>query len=98
MVIGAYLLDAPVRLAQLRSAAEAGDYLTLRKAAHAMKSSSANVGAEQLAALCKALETIGREDTVDGAECLLDEVESQIPRVLAALQNTLAGSSDNAFA
>ena len=97
-VIGAYLLDAPVRLAQLRSAAEAGDSLALRKAAHAMKSSSANVGAEQLAALCKALETIGREDTVDGAECLLDEVESQVPRVLAALQNTLAGSSDNAFA
>jgi two-component system sensor histidine kinase/response regulator len=43
----------------------------LRKAAHALKSSSANVGAEQLATLCRELEALGRKETVDGAKPLL---------------------------
>jgi len=55
-VIGANLADAPPRIAQLRVAADACDAEALRQAAHALKSSSANVGAEQLAALCKELE------------------------------------------
>jgi len=62
-----------------------------------MKSSSANVGADQLAALCKALEAIGRQNTVDGANSLLAEIESRMPHVLAALQATLARSSNDAL-
>ncbi|MBL8420237.1 MAG: response regulator [Dechloromonas sp.] len=96
-VIGAYLADTPPRLAQLRAAAEAGDAEALRKAAHALKSSSANVGAEQLAALCKELEMIGRKGTVDGAKTLLEDVESEFPCVLAALQVIIHQSSLHAI-
>ncbi|HRF12098.1 MAG TPA: response regulator [Candidatus Accumulibacter phosphatis] len=84
-VIDAYLADAPARLAQIRAAADAGDAEALRKAAHGMKSSSANVGADALAALCKALEMIGRSSTVEGARPLLTSAEEELPRVLAAL-------------
>ncbi|MBL8407073.1 MAG: Hpt domain-containing protein, partial [Candidatus Accumulibacter sp.] len=72
-------------LAQIRAAADAGDAEALRKAAHGMKSSSANVGADALAALCKALEMIGRSSTVEGARPLLTSAEEELPRVLAAL-------------
>ena len=97
-VIGAYLADTPPRFAQLRAAADAGDAEALRKAAHALKSSSANVGAEQLAALCKALEMLGRKATVDGATTLLMAVESQLPLVLEALQAMINQSTDHAVA
>ncbi|MBK7673884.1 MAG: response regulator [Candidatus Accumulibacter sp.] len=97
-VIGAYLADTPPRFAQLRAAVTAGDAKALRKTAHALKSSSANVGAEALAALCKALEMLGRQSTVDGAMELLKDLESELPRVLATLQTMINRSSNNAIA
>ncbi|NMQ29567.1 response regulator [Candidatus Accumulibacter phosphatis] len=97
-VVGAYLADTPRRLAQMHAAAAAGDAETLRKAAHALKSSSANVGAEQLATLCRELETLARKETVDGAKPLLEVVEFEIPRVLASLATILAESPDHAAA
>ncbi|EXI80615.1 MAG: Signal transduction histidine-protein kinase BarA [Candidatus Accumulibacter appositus] len=85
-VIDAYLADTPPRFAQLRAALDAGDAEALRKAAHALKSSSANVGAEQLAALCRELEMLGRNSTVEGAGMLLATAESEAARALAALE------------
>ena len=84
-VIGAYLVDTPPRIVQLRAAVDAGDAEALRKAAHALKSSSANVGAERLASLFKELEALGRSATVDGAGALVASLDEELPRVLAAL-------------
>ena len=89
-VIGAYLADTPPRFAQLRAAAEAGDAEALRQAAHALKSSSANVGAEQLAALCKELEMIGRDD---GVRPLVARVESEAARVIDSLAARFEGKA-----
>ncbi|MCM8621069.1 MAG: response regulator [Candidatus Accumulibacter sp.] len=84
-VIDAYLTDTPPRIAQLRAAVDAGDAEALRKSAHALKSSGANVGAERLSALFRELEALGRNATVDGAETLLTDLDEELPRVLAAL-------------
>ncbi|HAY28205.1 MAG TPA: response regulator [Candidatus Accumulibacter phosphatis] len=81
-VVAAYLGDAPARLAQLQAA---GDAEALRRTAHALKSSSANVGAEQLSALCREIESLDRSGSVEATKALLTGVESQLPRVLAAL-------------
>jgi signal transduction histidine kinase/DNA-binding response OmpR family regulator len=97
-VIGAFLADTPPRFAQLQSAVNAGNAEALRKAAHTLKSSSANVGAEHLAGLCKELELLGRKATVDGAKTLLLDVESELPRVLATLQTMINRSSNHAIA
>ncbi len=78
-VIGAYLADTPTRLAQLHAAETAGDAEALHEAAHALKSSSANVGAEQLAALCKELEMLCHGD---GVRPRVAQVESEISRVI----------------
>ncbi|WP_291994557.1 response regulator [Candidatus Accumulibacter sp. ACC003] len=93
-IIAAYLADAPARFAQLQAAAEAGDAAALRRAAHALKSSSANVGAEKLAALCKELEMLGRNATVEGAKTRCIEVESTLTSALAALQAMLHRSPE----
>ncbi|MBK7673878.1 MAG: response regulator [Candidatus Accumulibacter sp.] len=84
-IIAAYLADAPPRFAQLRAAADAGDAEALRQAAHALKSSSANVGAEQLAALCSELERLGRGGDGDGVGPLVARAEAEVARVVGAL-------------
>jgi hypothetical protein len=68
----------------------------LRKAAHAMKSSSANVGAEQLAALCKATggNRLAKTPSIS-AKCLLQEVEFEVPRVLASLATIIGKRTDH---
>jgi signal transduction histidine kinase/CheY-like chemotaxis protein/HPt (histidine-containing phosphotransfer) domain-containing protein len=97
-VIRAYLADTPARLAQIRAALEARDAEALRKAAHGMKSSSANVGAEHLAALCKELETMGRSASLDGAALVLAAADAELLRVEAALKAQIAEGSEHALA
>jgi HPt (histidine-containing phosphotransfer) domain-containing protein len=87
-VVHAFLADTPARLAQMREAAGTGDAEALRKAAHGLKSSCANVGAERMAELCKELEAIGRSGDTDGARRLLNDAEVEFERVGVAL-NTL---------
>jgi len=89
-VIRTYLADMPAGLARMQAAAEARDAEALRTAAHGMKSSSANVGAERLARLCKDLEMIGRSGTTDGASGLLEDAAGEFARVAAALNAQLA--------
>jgi len=97
-VIRAYLDDAPMRLVQMQAAANAGDTNGLRKAAHGMKSSSANVGADRLAGLCKELEAIGRSGTTDGARHLLERAAEELSRAVAALGMQVAATAENANA
>jgi signal transduction histidine kinase/DNA-binding response OmpR family regulator/HPt (histidine-containing phosphotransfer) domain-containing protein len=96
-VIRAYLADAPARLAQMHAAVDDGDGEALRKAAHAMKSSSANVGAERLAAVCKELETLGRAGTLDGAARMLADAQAELVQVLPALETQITQRSEHAL-
>jgi CheY-like chemotaxis protein len=59
-LIDTFLADVPQLLAQMRRAVEAGDAATLRRAAHSLKSNSAEFGAGALADLCRELEAMGR--------------------------------------
>lgn len=58
---------------------------TLRKAAHGFKSSSANVGAMELAALCKELEISGRNSTLDNIDAVFKRLEQEYQQVEKAL-------------
>ena len=95
-VIRTYLEDMPAGLERMQAAARVGDAEALRKAAHSMKSSSANVGAERLSRLCKALEMIGCGGTVEGAPPLLEDATAELARVVEALTAELATRSSNA--
>jgi two-component system sensor histidine kinase/response regulator len=76
-LIGAYLRDAPQRLDAIRQGMAHGDAAAVARAAHAFKSSNANLGALALAELCKRLEAHCRAGATAGAETLVDAVERE---------------------
>jgi signal transduction histidine kinase/DNA-binding response OmpR family regulator/HPt (histidine-containing phosphotransfer) domain-containing protein len=78
--------DTPKLLASMRQAAAQKDAKTLASAAHRLKSSSANVGALQLAALCVQTEMLGRDSHTDRARALVAEMHVEFQRVRLALE------------
>ncbi len=84
-VLGLYSSSSAALIDTLRAAAEAQDAEGLRQAAHALKSSSANVGALAFAELCKNLEQTAAAGKLDEARLLLDELLAGHARVLQAL-------------
>jgi two-component system sensor histidine kinase/response regulator len=88
-VVAAYVDDTPQHLNTLRQAIAGVDPGNLRKIAHSLKSSSANVGAETLAQMCKDMETLGRTDTTEGASCILTNMEREFQAVCHSLHALL---------
>ena len=88
-VIAAYVGDTPTHLQTLRRAIAGQDPGSVRKVAHSLKSSSANVGAETLAQMCKELETLGRADTTEGAAVILIDMEQEFKAVRHSLSAIL---------
>jgi len=84
-VLSAFLQDTPRQLAALREAVAAGDAGSIRKTAHSLKSSSANVGADALAKLFKELEQLARAGHPGGAAGLLARLESEFQSVRQSL-------------
>jgi CheY-like chemotaxis protein/HPt (histidine-containing phosphotransfer) domain-containing protein len=84
-VINAYVDDTPQQLSTLRRAIDGMDTGNLRRIAHTLKSASANVGADALAALCKEMEHLGRADTTEGADVLLTDMEQEFQAVRNSL-------------
>ena len=65
-LIEAYLSDGEKHVADVEAAMAAGDAAALVRPAHTLKSSSATVGAESLAATARELELAGRSGTLGG--------------------------------
>jgi PAS domain S-box-containing protein len=86
-LIDKFLLDeAPRRLASVKAAIAESDPQALSKAAHALKGSSAILGARAMASLCVALENRGRSGAVGGSSVLLSRLEDEFERVRRALE------------
>jgi two-component system, sensor histidine kinase and response regulator len=85
-VVDLYLKHSPALVAEGRAALAAEDLPTLTRAVHTLKSSSANVGAVHLSALCDDFEARLREGfPADGSQQLA-RIEVEVARVLSALQ------------
>jgi CheY-like chemotaxis protein len=97
-VVRMYLAESP-RLAEIvRTAAGASDATALTKAAHTLKSSSANIGARRFSALCAQLQNLGR--TGDGASAadLLPAFEAEYAAVCEAATALLPAGRQGASA
>jgi HPt (histidine-containing phosphotransfer) domain-containing protein len=84
-VLNAFLTDTPAHLHTIRQAIAAGDAGQLRKSAHSLKSSAANVGADALARYSKELEQLGRNATTAGAAVLLADMDRSFQAARQAL-------------
>src|ERR1700728_1275913 len=84
-VLGLYSSSSLALTEAMRAAAVANDAESVRQAAHALKSSSANVGAMAFADLCKDVEVAAAEGKLDQARTLVDDLLAEHKRVLQAL-------------
>ncbi|HEY5657796.1 MAG TPA: CHASE4 domain-containing protein [Myxococcota bacterium] len=85
-LVGLYRESSAELLESLSDGVERGDPRAIQQAAHALKSSSLNVGARTLGALCKQLEAAGRSGEIAGAKDLFARIGSEHARALEALE------------
>jgi signal transduction histidine kinase/CheY-like chemotaxis protein len=93
-VISTYFQSSSELMERLRQAVEKGEAEAARQAAHSLKSSSANLGAKQLASLSKELEDAGRVHAMQNTGPLWEQIKTEHSRVVAALQEQLTGAAN----
>jgi two-component system, sensor histidine kinase RpfC len=93
-MVEGFLQDAEETLDPLRQAVNQRRVQDFRFFAHAIKSSSNNMGAKNLADLCGHLEKITEADFDDHRFVYLDKVEIELAEVIAALQMLTADRTE----
>jgi two-component system, sensor histidine kinase and response regulator len=85
-LIDKFLPDTAQRLAALREAVKAADAQAVSRAAHGLKGSYGNIGAQEAADLCLQLEQEGRSGSLLEADGRLGRLEEDFPRLAWLLQ------------
>jgi CheY-like chemotaxis protein len=86
VLIDTFFKDAVKLQTDARQALAQGQLEELRRAAHTLKSNSANFGAQTLAALCQELENRAKEGELEDAEALLTQIEVEYKKARTALE------------
>ena len=84
-----FIAEAPGKLGSIRAAVARCDARAVAFAAHAFKSSCAQFGASRLHEICEILESSGRAGDLTPAPELLVSAESELQRVITALEPEL---------
>ncbi|MGA7215490.1 MAG: Hpt domain-containing protein [Terrimicrobiaceae bacterium] len=84
-LIEIFLETAPRTIELARKALEDSQAEELSKAAHSLRGSCSNFGAERLRELCARLDDVGRIGSLQGAPELFESVEKEFVRVRAEL-------------
>lgn len=79
------------QLAEVRKAIEANDAVALHGAAHSLKGSVGNFGAEAAFQIVRRLEMMGRNADLTGAAQALAELEAALDRLYQALVGLASG-------
>ena len=85
-----YLDSSSALMKSVREAVEGNDADTLHRAAHTLKSSSAYLGALAFSGMCKELEMMGCDKTLEGAKGRLAVLEHEYERVRDSLKKHCA--------
>jgi CheY-like chemotaxis protein/HPt (histidine-containing phosphotransfer) domain-containing protein len=89
-LISVYLRTSPKIVADLRQAADTRQVALIAQAAHLLRGSSINFGADRLCAICEDLEQKSGEDALDIVSSLAEDAEREFERVRQALEHELA--------
>lgn len=85
-LIDTYLEDSPRQIDEMHQALTQHNNENFRRAAHTLKSNSANFGANSLAEIAKDLEFMAKEDNLAGAMDKLSAFEAAYANVAAELK------------
>ena len=88
-IMRSFIESAGQGMDHVEKAIVAGNSKVLGQAAHALKSSAANVGTETLSDLYRQLEKMGRENRIDEARALLDRTKQEHDHAVSYLQTLL---------
>lgn len=88
-----FLDNSPTRVDQMRTAVNGGDIKDAERAAHSLKSSAANLGAERLRALASEVERAAAQGDLQVTRDRLRELEGAWDRVTSALKDIEKGLS-----
>ena len=84
-IISIYLEDTPKRIEDLKTTLKASDVGAFTRAAHTIKGSSANVGAQVLRGIAERLEIMSRRDGLGQAGSVVAEIEAEFAKVSVEL-------------
>lgn len=80
-LIDLYLYDTSQRVAAIKWALGLEDENSLKRFAHALKGSSANLGARRVASLCDGIERLDFADSFENCRALVESLELELERV-----------------
>ena len=80
-LISVFITDSEKRLSDLHAAINTHNAAQVRAVAHSFKGSALNLSASGLTQLCRMLETMGREEKLEGAAEVLVRIEAEFARV-----------------
>jgi signal transduction histidine kinase/CheY-like chemotaxis protein len=89
-LVSSFLKSADGNLERVAAALAEGNAKAWAQAAHSLKSSAANLGADALAGCYRELEKCGREGRIDDARSLLEPTRREQQRALLELRELLA--------
>ncbi|MEG4027891.1 MULTISPECIES: response regulator [unclassified Microcoleus] len=95
LLANCYFEESLKLLQAMKLAIAQADTQTLKRVAHTLKGSSANLSAAPLAQLCSRLEVISTSGELDQASTLLAQIEGEYDRVKNTLQQELQKSETN---
>jgi HPt (histidine-containing phosphotransfer) domain-containing protein len=85
-VIGVFLADCPGMLAEIRAAVAARDATRVMSASHALKGSVSFFGVQRAVEAARILESMGKEEELQGANEALCVLEREMALVVLALE------------
>jgi HPt (histidine-containing phosphotransfer) domain-containing protein len=90
-VLTLFLSEVPPKMTRLRNACSSGNIEEMQRAAHSLKGSAGNIGAQGMFDVCRQLDGLGRSGNLEAASTLVaaldvefDKVQAEIRRLLAA--------------
>ncbi|GEM_PF-1485161 len=88
-IIYQFLDYAPHQLNDLRTARAHQDQEALRSKAHQFKGEAAQIGALELAGLCKAVEMLARSGNIEATSHLIERIQIELQNVVVSLNHEL---------
>ena len=89
-ILNIFIDDTPARIAELHSNRLTGDITAFVRAAHSIKGSSSNVGANELRVVAEKLELQARLHGLNGADATIAELEASFARAKDELQKLIS--------